>query len=195
MTQTNTVSASSLVLLLAAALLLLLAACDRASVGFGVGTGGTRMGVGVGMGGSSVGVGAGSFGLSLNSYGDFLNNGPNEAYTNDKAGINQLWDEKYEEARGTFESTLEKYPGQPDATYYLGLTLIYLDQREEGFALLKSYKDPYYYRGTSAVQRMAAYLEKKPELTPLEIHKAMNKERTDGYKWDVRERQELNRGL
>ena len=187
MTQTNTTSRLAVL-----ALLLLVTGCVAGtSVGVGMGGGNTRLGVGMGAGGTSVGVGVGGFGLSMNAYGDFLNNGPNEAYTNNKVGINQLLEGKYDDARKTFETTLEKYPEQPDATYYLGLTLIYLDQRKAGFTLLKSYREQYYYRGTSAVQRMAAYLEKKPELTAREIHKAMNRERVDGYKQDAREREEL----
>lgn len=160
-------------------------------VGLGVGTSGTRVGVGIGTGSTSVGVGAGGFGASINSSGDFLNNGPNEAYLKNKAGIKQLNDENFDAARKIFTDTLGKYPDLPDSTYYLGLTLIYLGEREAGFGLLKTYRDQYYYRGTAAVQRMAAYLEKKPELTPEEIHKAMNRERRDGYDQDVRERQEL----
>lgn len=191
MTQTNTVSVLSLVV----ALLLLAGCVTGTSVGVGVGTSGSRVGVGVGMGrgSTSVGVGTAGFGLSLNSYGDFLNNGPNEAYTNNKAGIKQLLDGNYDRARQTFETTLAKYPEQPDATYYLGITLIYLDRRDEGFALLKSYREQYYFRGTSAVQRTAAFLEKKPELSALEIHRTMNRERVDGYKQDIRERQDLRR--
>ncbi|MGE4192691.1 MAG: tol-pal system YbgF family protein [Pseudodesulfovibrio sp.] len=163
-------------------------------VGVGVGTSGTSVGVGIGGGRTSVGVGvSGGLGASINSYGDFLNNGPNEAYLNNKAGIKQLDDGNFEAARTIFTDTLEKYPDLPDSTYYLGLTLIYLGEREAGFGLLKTYRDPYYYRGTSAVQRMAAYLEKKPELTPEEIHKAMNRERRDGYDRDAQERLEMRR--
>lgn len=161
-------------------------------VGVGVGTSGTRVGVGGGR--TSVGVGmGGGLGASVNSYGDFLNNGPNEAYLNNKAGIKQLDDENFDAARKIFTDTLEKYPDLPDSTYYLGLTLIYLGEREAGFGLLKTYRDPHFYRGTSAVQRMAAYLEKKPELTAEEIHKAMNRERRDGYDQDALERREMPR--
>ncbi|WP_207264354.1 hypothetical protein [Desulfovibrio sp. Huiquan2017] len=183
-------SAVLLVTLLAS---LLPTACVGTSLGVGVGTGGTRVGVGVGTGSTSVGVGVGGFGIALNSSGDFLNNGPNEAYLNNKAGIKQLNDGNFEAARKIFTDTLEKYPDLPDSTYYLGLTLIYLDQRETGFGLLKTYREPLYYRATSAVQRMAAYLEKKPELTAEEIHKAMNRERRDGFNRDLDERLERNR--
>ncbi|WFS63620.1 hypothetical protein LF599_05500 [Pseudodesulfovibrio thermohalotolerans] len=175
---------------------LLLAGCQGSSFGVGVGMGGgsgTRVGVGVGAGTTSVGVGAGGFGVSLNSYGDFLNNGPNEAYLNNKAGIKQLNDGNFDAARKIFTDTLEKYPDLPDSTYYLGLTLIYQGEREAGFGLLKTYREPLYYRATSAVQRMAAYLEKKPELTAEKIHKTMNKERREGFDWDRRERLERNR--
>lgn len=202
MKQTNTISrpsgtASRPLAALLALLALLLAGCVGSSlgVGVGVGTGGGGVGVGIGAGSTSVGVGAGGFGVSLNSSGDFLNNGPNEAYLNNKAGIKQLNDGNFEAARKIFTDTLEKYPDLPDSTYYLGLTLIYLGQREAGFGLLKTYREPLYYRATSAVQRMAAYLEKKPELTAEEIHKAMNRERRDGFDRDLRERMEMQRGF
>jgi tetratricopeptide (TPR) repeat protein len=202
MKQTNAISrrlstASRAPAALLALLALLLAGCVGSSlgVGVGVGTGGGGVGVGIGAGSTSVGVGAGGFGVSLNSSGDFLNNGPNEAYLNNKAGIKQLNDGNYEAARKIFTDTLEKYPDLPDSTYYLGLTLIYMGRREAGFGLLKTYREPLYYRATSAVQRMSAYLEKKPELTAEEIHKAMNRERRDGFDRDLRERMELQRGL
>ena len=198
MKQTNTVSARTGTILSLLALLatLLLAGCvTGTSVGGGMGTGGTRFGVGVGAGSTSVGAGVGGFGVSMNSGGDFLNNGPNEAYLNNKAGIKQLNDGNYEAARKIFTDTLEKYPDLPDSTYYLGLTLIYLGQREAGFGLLKTYREPLYYRATSAVQSMAAYLEKKPELTAEEIHKAMNRERRDGFDQDLRERIERDRDM
>ncbi|MGE4423389.1 MAG: tol-pal system YbgF family protein [Pseudodesulfovibrio sp.] len=202
MKQTNTISrrlgtASRLPALFALLAALLLAGCVGSSlgVGVGVGTGGGGVGVGIGAGSTSVGVGAGGFGVSLNSSGDFLNNGPNEAYLNNKAGIKQLNDGNFEAARKIFTDTLEKYPDLPDSTYYLGLTLIYLGQREAGFGLLKTYREPLFYRATSAVQRMAAYLEKKPELTAEEIHKAMNRERRDGFNRDLQERRELQYGL
>jgi tetratricopeptide (TPR) repeat protein len=189
---TSRFPAATLAPLLALMLALPLTACMGSSLGVGVGmgTGGGGIGVGVGAGSTSVGVGTGGFGVSLNSYGDFLNNGPNEAYLNNKAGIKQLNDGNYEAARKIFTDTLEKYPDLPDSTYYLGLTLIYLDQREAGFGLLKTYREPLYYRATSAVQRSAAYLEKKPELTAEKIHKVMNKERRDGFDRDLQERME-----
>jgi tetratricopeptide (TPR) repeat protein len=200
MKQTNTISRHSgtaprLLALFSLLASLLLTGCVGSSlgVGVGVGTGGGGVGVGIGAGSTSVGVGAGGFGVSLNSSGDFLNNGPNEAYLNNKAGIKQLNDGNYEAARKIFTDTLEKYPDLPDSTYYLGLTLIYLGQREAGFGLLKTYREPLYYRATSAVQRSAAYLEKKPELTAEKIHKVMNKERRDGFDRDLQERLERNR--
>ncbi|WP_319582169.1 hypothetical protein [uncultured Pseudodesulfovibrio sp.] len=203
MKQTNAISRRSgtacpiTAILVAPLIALLLTGCVGSSlgVGVGVGTGGGGIGVGVGAGSTSVGVGAGGFGVSMNSYGDFLNNGPNEAYLNNKAGIKQLNDGNYDAARKIFTDTLEKYPDLPDSTYYLGLTLIYLDQREAGFGLLKTYREPLYYRATSAVQRTAAYLEKKPELTAEKIHKTLNKERRDGFDRDMQERMEMRGGI
>lgn len=181
----------SCVALLAACALLVLVGCNT-SFGVGMGTGGTRVGVGAGGGGTTIGVGTRTgTGVSLSGYKDFLNNGPDEAYTTNQEGLKALDKEDFTTARSLFEKTLAKYPEHPDATYFLGLTKIYQDEREAGFALLESYREPRYYRMTSEVQRTAKYLKEKPELTPDKIHETMNRNRTDGYNRDLRERQEM----
>ncbi|BCS90188.1 tetratricopeptide repeat protein [Pseudodesulfovibrio sediminis] len=199
MTQTNTickkrkVALPALVAVTLLTVMLMLSACNS-TVGVGMGSSGTRVGVGVGNGRSGVGIATGGFGVSLNSYGDFLRNGPNEAYDTNKLGVKALNESKYQAARELFEITLENYPNHPDATYYLGITLIYLEEREAGFSLLKQYKDSNNYRMYTEVQKSAAYLEKKPELTPEKIHRVLNKNRSDGYKADQEQRWELRSG-
>jgi len=201
MTQTNTASIYAHALLTSftaftlMTLALLLSGCNAStSVGVGMGSGGTRVGVGVGGGQSGVGVRSGTLGVAVSTYGDYLRNGPNEAYDTNKLGVKALTDGKYQAARELFDITLENYPNHPDATYYKGITLIYLEERTAGFTLLKQYKDSTYYRMSTEVQKSAAYLEKKPELTPEKIHKVLNKSRSDGYKMDMRMREELRPG-
>ncbi|BDQ38985.1 hypothetical protein SYK_33450 [Pseudodesulfovibrio nedwellii] len=173
------------------ALLALLCSCNT-SVGVGMHTGTSRIGVGAGGGRTGVGVGAQTgAGVSFTSYKDFLPNGPSDIYASNKKAVIAMNDGDYNAASQTFEANLQTYPNHPDATYYLGLTRIYQGKREEGFTLLKSYRDPDNYRMTSEVQRSAAYLEEKPELTAQKIHEVMNKNRSDGYQREIRERMDL----
>jgi len=140
---------------------------------------------------STVGVSTTSGrGVWFSTYGDMLYSGPGPAYSNNRQGLQELLNNNYEAAEKTFATTLEQYPGNPDAVYYLGLTLIYQGKREEGFALLRQFRDPLRYRITQAVQWWADYLEKKPELTPKKIHDVMNKNRVEAYNKEYRERRE-----
>ncbi|MBI9078633.1 MAG: tetratricopeptide repeat protein [Pseudodesulfovibrio sp.] len=142
---------------------------------------------------TSVGIGTtGGMGVSFSSYGDFLYSGPGPAYSNNRLGLQKLLAKEYPSAQKVFEKTLEQYPDNPDATYYLGLTLIHQKKRKEGFAFLRKYHDPLQYRMTRAVQWWADYLEKKPELTPRKIQETMNKNRVDAYNRDSRERRGLS---
>jgi len=171
--------------------LTLLCSCNT-SVGVGMHTGTSRVGVGAGGGRTSVGLGAHTgAGVAFTAYKDFLPNGPNDIYVSNKKAVIAMSNGDYDTASNTFETNLQKYPNHPDATYYLGLTRIYQGKRDEGFALLKSYRDPDNYRMTSEVQRSAAYLEEKPELTAKKIHEVMNKNRSDGYQREMRERMDL----
>jgi len=132
-------------------------------------------------------------GIAFSSYGDFLITGPNAAYNSNSKGLRTLLDGRYEVAEAAFRATLQAYPAHSDAIYYLGLTLIYEGKREEGFAILKTYRDPLRFRVTSEVQRWAAYLEKKPELTPRKIHEVMNKNRMDAFNRYYREQNDIRR--
>ncbi|WP_319542702.1 hypothetical protein [uncultured Pseudodesulfovibrio sp.] len=177
--------------LLCFTLFTLLCGCNT-SLGVGMGTGTTRVGVGAGGGRTAVGVGAYTgTSVAFTSYKDFLPNGPTDIYTSNKNAVIAMNNGDYKTASQTFEANLQKYPNHPDATYYLGLTRIYQGRRNEGFALLKSYRDPDNYRMTNEVQSSAAYLEEKPELTPKKIHEVMNKNRSDGYEREMRERMDL----
>lgn len=112
---------------------------------------------------------------------DRLFNGPTIVRIEHKKALNALRNDDYSAAAHIFETTLRSYPKHPDATYFLGLIRIYQGQWEEGFALLKSYRDPDHYRMSITVQRMAAFLEKRTHLTPKKIHETMNRAQTDGY--------------
>lgn len=174
-----------------AILCILLSACN-ASVGAGGRTGTTRVGGSVGSTGGVVGISTSvGPGVYASSHRDFLRNGPTSVYKNHKQALKAMNNNDFDTAASIFENTLKDIPAHPDATYFLGLTRIHQGQREEGFTLLKSYRDPDYYRMTSEVQRMARYLEKKPELTAKTIHETMNRNRSDGYNRDIRERQEM----
>ena len=173
-------------------LLLTMAYGCNTSLGVGMGTGTTRVGVGMGGGGTSVGVGAYSgSAVTLTAYKDFLNNGPNAIYTSNKQGVTALNNGDYDTAANIFENNLQQFPNHPDSTYYLGLTRIYQGDREAGFALLRTYRDPDNYRMTSEVQRSANMLEPKTDLTPKKIHEVMNKNRYDGYQREMRERMDM----
>lgn len=140
---------------------------------------------------TTVGVGtSGGMGVSFSAYGDFLYSGPSGAYSANRRGLLELLNHDYFAAREIFKDTLERYPGNPDTVYYLGLTLIYLDKREAGFSLLSTYNDPNKFRTTQEVRWWADYCAKKPELTPGKIHEVMNKARVQGFERDREERYE-----
>lgn len=146
----------------------------------------------IGSTGTSIGFGLRSgAAVTISSYGDYLCCGPGSIYSANRQGVKELNAGNYEDARRIFESTLQQSPGHPDSTYYLGLTLIYLGERDAGFKLLKSYKDPNSYRGTRGVVDRAEYLAKKPDLTPDVIHGSMNKERVEGYDRGIREKRDI----
>lgn len=142
---------------------------------------------------TTVGVRSGGSGISLSSYGDFFTSSSGGVYSYNREGLSQLLDNQYKAAETTFRQALEKYPSNPDSVYYLGLTLIYEEKRDEGYELLSTYRDPHRFRVTSEVQRMAAYLSKKPELTPKKIHEVMNKTRVDAFNRHYRERNDIRR--
>jgi len=165
----------------------ILTGCNLAG-GVGVGTGGGTIGVGAGGGGVTVGAATGSgMGVAFSSYGDFLYSGNGKAYSNNKKGLREFLDKNYIEAQKTFEKTLSDYPANPDAMYYLGLTLIFLDDRDAGYSLLIHYRDPFKTRVTQEVKWWANYCQKKPELTAEKIYHVMNKARGEGYKRDQEE--------
>ncbi|QJB54970.1 hypothetical protein [Pseudodesulfovibrio sp. zrk46] len=143
--------------------------------------------------GGTIGVGNRSgVGVAFSAYGDFLYSGNGEAYSNNKKGLNQFLTRDFPAARKTFEATLAKYPTNPDATYYLGLTLIQLEERDAGYDMLQRYSDPFNAPTVQNVKWWASYCKKKPDLTPDKIHKVMNKARSEGfqrnleYEWDRR---------
>lgn len=169
-------------------LVILLTGCNMVGVSVGTRSGSGGVSVNTGTGGTGVRVSTGAgIAVGVNSSGDFLYSGNGEAYATNKRGLREMLDKQYETARSTFEANLEKYPGNPDATYYLGLTLIYLGEREAGFARLLQYRDTFKIRITQEVKWWAEYCRKKPELTPEDIHRVLNKARNEGYIKDQEE--------
>lgn len=137
---------------------------------------------------TTVGVGSQSgMGVAFSSYGDFLYSGPSGAYQANRRGLLEFLNKDYFAAREIFKATLEQYPGNPDTVYYLGLTLIYMDEREAGFSLLSQYRDPNKFRTTQEVRWWADYCSKKPELTAQKIYETMNKARGEGFQRDNQE--------
>ncbi|MBG0790401.1 MAG: tetratricopeptide repeat protein [Desulfovibrionaceae bacterium] len=166
-------------------------ACNT-TVGVGGRTGTTRVGGSVGSTGSVVGIGTGvGSGVAIATYRDLFLNGPSDARKAHRKAMEDLKNGHYDAAAAVFENTLQRYPAHPDATYFLGLTRIYQGRREDGYALLKSYKEPNFFRMTTEVQRTAAYLENKPELSADKIRETMNRNRNDGYNRDLREHREM----
>lgn len=136
--------------------------------------------------GASVGASSNSgMAVSFSSYGDFLYSGPSKAYASNKRGLTLFMNKDYPAAREAFEGTLKEYPGNPDATYYLGLTQIFLDQRDTGFDTLGKYHDPLNIRITQEVVWWAKYCAKRPQLTPEKIREVLNKGRGEGYRQQI----------
>lgn len=144
---------------------------------------GSNVGVGVGVG---TGGGNTRFGVGVSTTMDFLRGQNSGAVANNKRGLEEFRAKDYEAARDSFEYTLKNYPDDPDATYFLGLSLIYLDDREAGFVRLKEYKDSKV-RIQQDVRWWAGYCEKKPSMTAEEIHTTMKKARAEGYNQDREE--------
>lgn len=136
--------------------------------------------------GASVGAGYSSgMAVSFSSYNDFLYSGPGQAYSNNKKGLDQFLNKDYPAALQTFQATLQSYPGNPDAVYYLGLTRIFLGERDQGFATLRTYHDTLMIRITQEVVWWANYCAKRPEMTPEKIREVMNKARVEGYRQQI----------
>lgn len=166
------------IIILLFAIILAFAGCRN--IGIGVSTGNVSVGAGGGSVGVGVSTGSGTA-ISMSSNHDFLYSGSSQIYANNKKGLKLLLDKDYTAAKEVFKATLEKAPTDPDATYYLGLTLIYLDDRDAGYSLLSQYRDPFKNRVTQEIKWWANYCQKKPELTPEKIHQVMNKARSEGF--------------
>ncbi|SOB60826.1 conserved protein of unknown function [Pseudodesulfovibrio profundus] len=138
----------------------------------------------------TVGTGSGMAGVSARAgvtiqfglHGDYLYNTNSKAYSNNKRGLSAFRDADYLAAKQIFQSTLDTYPNNSDATFYLGLTMIYLDEREQGFDLLASYEDSYSNRIKQEVLWWADYCRKKPEMTAEKIHHTMTRNRAQAYR-------------
>lgn len=144
----------------------------------------------------SVGVGSTSgVGVAFSSHGDFLYSGPDAAYRSNREGLRAFVDKDYATARTHFDATLDAYPGNPDAVFYLGLTLQFLDEREQGFAVLATFRDPLNTRVTQEVQWWTNYCRKKPEMTPDDIRRTLVNARAEGFQREREERWEDHWGI
>ncbi|MUM76243.1 hypothetical protein GKC30_01195 [Pseudodesulfovibrio sp. F-1] len=144
----------------------------------------------------TVGVGAASgMGVALSSYGDFLHSGPDAAYRNNRDGLQAFLRGDYATARTRFDATLEQHPGNPDAVFYLGLTLMFLDEREQGFAVLATYREPFKTRVAQEVSWWTDYCRKRPDMSPETIRQTLVRARAEGLATERRERWERRRGL
>ncbi|QGY40704.1 hypothetical protein GM415_11405 [Pseudodesulfovibrio cashew] len=141
----------------------------------GLSTGCTTVGVGAG-------VGTGSGGILVSSRNDYLYPG-SRVYADNRKGLNLFLARKFEEANATFTTALKASPIDPDATFYLGLTRVYLGQRDAGLALLDKYQDPKF-RVQDEVRWWAGYCRKKPEMTPDDVKRAMVNARAEGFMRD-----------
>ncbi|WP_285905510.1 tetratricopeptide repeat protein [Pseudodesulfovibrio pelocollis] len=171
-------------LTLLAALTMLTGCLSYGAVGVG-----TNSGVGVGVGTAS------GMGVSLSSYGDFLHSGPDAAYRINREGFRAFLDGDYPTARTHFDATLDQYPGNPDAVFYLGLTLMFLDELDQGFAVLATYREPFNTRITQEVRWWTGYCRKRPDMTPETIRKTLVRARAEGLARERQERWEDRRGL
>ncbi|CCH50471.1 conserved protein of unknown function [Pseudodesulfovibrio piezophilus C1TLV30] len=143
--------------------------------------------------GTTIGAVVGSgHGISISANQDFLYSGNGEAHSNNRRGLDALLKKNYFAAHQFFQSTLDLYPNNPDATYYLGLTMIYEGKRDAGFDLLMQYKDALNIRIQQEVRWWANYCRKQTAFTPEKIHTVMNNARYEGYQreredeWDRR---------
>jgi len=144
----------------------------------------------------TVGVGTTSgMGVALSSYGDFLHSGPDAAYRNNREGLRAFLDGDYATARASFDTTLEHYPGNPDAVFYLGLTLMFLDERDQGFAVLSAYREPLTTRVAQEVRWWTDYCRKRPDMTAETIRRTLVRARAEGLATERQERWERRRGI
>lgn len=153
--------------------------------------------VGVGTNsGVSVGVGTASgMGVGFSSYGDFLHSGPDAAYRINREGLRAFLDGNYTAARSHFDTTLDQYPGNPDAVFYLGLTLMFLDERDQGFAVLATYREPFNTRVAQEVRWWTDYCRKRPDMTADTIRKTLVRARGEGLALERQERRENRLGF
>jgi len=135
-------------------------------------------------------MGYGSGAVMVSAHNDFLYSGPGRAYQNNREGLRLFKAGKYAEAADTFRKTLKAYPGNPDAVYFLGLSLIGMDHRNEGFDTLAKFRDPWRNHVASEITWWAGYLRKRPHLSAQEIFSTMKRIRGEAYNQYLREKRE-----
>ncbi|KAB1443303.1 tetratricopeptide repeat protein [Pseudodesulfovibrio senegalensis] len=140
--------------------------------------------------GASVGTGTGGGGLMVSIHQEFLYDGPGAAYSQNRGSLLLFKDGRYEAAAAAFAKTLAKYPGNTDALYFLGLSLVASGERDKGFALLARFRDPLRFRLSSETRWWASYLSKKPDLAVPDILATMRRIRAEAYREGMREKRE-----
>ncbi len=156
--------------LIMVSLLLMVAACSPYSAGVCAGTGGG--------------------GVLVTWTDEFVYDGPNAAYSQNRRSLILFKKRQYEEAATAFQETLTAYPRNTDALYFLGLSLIASGERNKGFNLLSRFRDPLRFRLSSEIRWWANYLSKKPELETQQILTTMRRIRAEAYQETIREKHE-----
>lgn len=139
---------------------------------------------------AGVGVRRGAGFAMVTIHNEFLYSGPGAAYQNNRQGLRLFKGGEYLKAANTFQRTLNDHPANPDAVYFLGLSLIGMEQRDQGFDTLDSFRDPWRYRITGEIRWWANYLRKRTHLTPREIFNTMKRIRAEAYNQYIREEYE-----
>lgn len=97
---------------------------------------------------------------------------------------------KFDQAVEQFRVIQSKRAMQPEEEFYYGLSLIGLGHREQGFAVLKSFRYPLKFRIQQYVQERAAQLEPYQELPARQIFTEMEKAWREGDEEDKRDQLE-----
>jgi len=136
--------------------------------------------------GLTAGVNYGRGAIGVSAYNDFLYPAPNQAYKLNKKGYEAFKARNYEEAVPYFRAVLKKYPNNPDAQFYLGLTEIGLGEREKGLKRLKAFRAPNSFRQQEEVRWWADYFMRHKDRMLSDIYNTMRRVRNEGYQQDRR---------
>ena len=126
---------------------------------------------------------------ALALYQQALEKEPDSLYLRQRIGLTYFAMKDYASAEATFQDILTRAPGEPEATFYLGLSRIGKGEREQGLDMLEKLHWPYKYLQQKAVREEAQRLRKHPEMSPAEIFQAMQDALAAGiqeqHKYDI----------